>query len=371
MSALVVTLRSPALAEDVDLRVPGDVPVAELLPRLVTALRLPPGDYALCDPSRQLLAEETLVAAGVLTGAVLFVRRLDAPREEPAPEEVDVLSGDALHLSHLLGGRGEAPADPARALTLWAGPAGGTGRTTLALALAMLAVESRPAPRRVVLLALSEPSVSVHLLLPRRPNASAFFTAGDLHAAEQAVSWDSKAGAACVLRVVLGPANPRDGRVAAGAVGALVDAACAAYDVVVIDLPPLTPGGDVWTLEPLARSGTLALVASPSASGVVSTVEALVRYHDVKAGGAVHVALNRRTGGGLSVRDFTAGVANVWGFCPPVTEIPFFPTLPGAVDRGEWPALAVGVAEGGLDASKEERRWAEGVAALARAVGVL
>jgi hypothetical protein len=71
----------------------------------------------------------------------------------------------------------------------------------------------------------------------------------------------------------------------------------------------------------------------------------------------VHLALNRRSGGTLSARDFAAGVEQLWGNCPPlVAEFATVPDLPGLVERGELPDLVSGPSA-----------WAGPLAALGKA----
>jgi len=71
VSSVVITLQSPHLPGAIDLELPGDVPVGQLLPELVRALRLPPADYRLARRSRILRDDETLFAAQVLLGDIL------------------------------------------------------------------------------------------------------------------------------------------------------------------------------------------------------------------------------------------------------------------------------------------------------------
>jgi len=222
-----------------------------------------------------------------------------------------------------------------RVVALWSGPAGGTGRTALALLLAAYAAEQGLSS---LLLAFSEPGLSAYLGLARTPNVTTFFEGGDLWSAMQSVSWDDPEGRVR-LTVVLGPARPRDGKVEPERIGDLVEAARACNGLIVVDLPPLVPGGNPWSLEPLRRVSDVVLVAVPTAAGVVAVVEGLATLRDLHAPGRVHLALNQRTpGGGLTPRGFIQAVVSLWGDCPSLAvEVPYVPDLTAALDRGELP----------------------------------
>ncbi len=216
-------------------------------------------------------------------------------------------------------------------MALWSGPAGGVGKTTLALLLSAYAAERGIAP---LLVALAEPAVSAYLTLPRMPNVTAFFETGDLGRAVQTVGWEGGP----TLRVILGPARPSDGAVTREQVTALVKAAAVEEDVTVVDLPALPPGGNVWSLEPLTRATDLVLVALPTVTGVAAVVESLATLRDIGAPGRVHLVLSHRSGGGVSRREFVNGVRSLWGSCPEVAaEVPYVPSLAAALDRGELP----------------------------------
>jgi arsenite-transporting ATPase len=235
-----------------------------------------------------------------------------------------------------------------RVIAFWSGPAGGAGRTTLALALAILAVEWRA---DAVLLGLSEPAMSAYLHLARVPNALTFLQGAErIEAVEQVVAWDKEDGAQASLPVILGPARPRDGAMIGGEqIGGLIEATRAAHDLVIVDLPPLTPGDNAWSLAPLGQASDVVLVVPPSPCGVAAAVEALVTLDDLGAKARVHVVLNRRVPGGLSERDVEAGVAQMSGAAPPVAvEVPFIAGLPGLLDRAELPAAEVLVEAAGL-----------------------
>ncbi|HEC36273.1 MAG TPA: hypothetical protein ENI39_07050 [Anaerolineae bacterium] len=243
------------------------------------------------------------------------------------------------------------PMGEGRVVAFWSGPAGGTGRTTLALALAAYAAERGV---DTTLLALSEPALSAYLYLPRVPNATVFFETGGLAAAEQVVAWEGEEGLRVSLRVILGPARPQKGVVERERIGALVEACRASHETVVMDLPPLVPGGNVWALEPLLRATDVALVVAPTTAGVAAAVEGLATLRDLQTANRVHLVLNHRSPGGLPARDFTAAVSRLWGSCPePVVVAFYLPHLATALDRGELPeeeALEEAVAELAEDA---------------------
>ena len=217
-----------------------------------------------------------------------------------------------------------------RVVAVWSGPAGGVGKTTLALLLAGYAAEREANP---LLLALAEPGVSARLGLPRVPNVGAFFGTGDLAKAAQQVGWEG--GPA--FPVVLGPARPWEGAVEQEQVAALVGAAAAAYPLVVADLPALPPGGNAWSLEPLRHARNVVLVVAPTSVGVAAAVEGLAALRAVGASGRVVLAVNRRGTSGLPLREFVEGVRSLWGACPEAVEVPYTPDLAAVMDRGELP----------------------------------
>ena len=275
-----------------------------------------------------------------------------------------------------------------RLLTFWSGPMGGSGRTTLALLLALLAAERGV---ETLLLALAEPAVSAILRLPRMPNATVFFESGNLSAARQRVTFAPPSpnlpspnlpspklpSPSFPLSVMLGPARARDGAVEREKIGGLIEAARAASGLVVADLPALVPGGNPWTLEPLKRADDVVLVLPPTGMGVTAAVEGLATLRDIGAAGRVYLALNRRAAaGGVSAQEFAAGVTAVWGSSPPVvTVVPFVAALPGVLEQGELPddrRLAVGIeqlaeavlglrmADDGRRAADDRRQTADG-----------
>lgn len=80
MSAVIVTLRSPSPRGTLDLELPGEVMLQNLLPELIRVLQLPsaasmgqPVAYQLVHQARQrpLPETDTLVNAGVVTGDIL------------------------------------------------------------------------------------------------------------------------------------------------------------------------------------------------------------------------------------------------------------------------------------------------------------
>lgn len=371
MSSVIITLQGQILPEPMDLEVPADVPVGRLLPELVNALGLPDGDYYLESRTRRLSDDETLSAAEVYTGDALTLRRAQQGPELAGSGEVTIrkvgrgggflrglvasaadeqvthrrgepppmrtageAKGGDIHLSDLIPSRApkRAAATSATSIAFWSGPAGGTGRTILALALAIQAAEQGT---DTVLLALSEPAISAYLRLPRVPNVTTFLEMGNLKAAEQALAWGGEEDRAS-MRVMLGPARPRDGVVEDGQIGALVSASCAMHSLVVVDVPALTPGGNAWAVEPLTKVDSVMLVMVPSAAGVAATVEALATLRDLRAFARPYLILNRRSRAGLAQQAFADGVAQLWGSCPEIVlEIGYLADLPDVVDRGE------------------------------------
>lgn len=85
MSRLVITLQSPLLPGAIDLALPGDATMRQLLPELVRALRLPPGAYRLAHHSRVVRDDETLFGARVLRGEILTLLPAHAPLPAAAP----------------------------------------------------------------------------------------------------------------------------------------------------------------------------------------------------------------------------------------------------------------------------------------------
>lgn len=401
MTQLIVTLHAPIPPGTIDLELPGDVPLRDLLPELLRALGLAPSDedgqsipYGLVHQRhrRSLGEAETLLGAGVLTGDELLlitvaghvqaseraagaragpaallesaaemmaapdewreraplakIRPLVTSREAPASAPLP-LGLDRHPGAHTPSDRCGVASDPGRkVVALWSGPAGGTGRTTLAFTLAAWAAEQR---EDVALLALSEPALSAYLRLPRVPNVAAFFESGDLGKAEQPITWEGSLTSPRAergrdptrgeqtrgMKVILGPARPGGGVMKRERIGGLVEAACEAYGLVVLDLPPLTPGGNPWLFEPLARATDVLLVAVPTSAGVVAVVEALATLRDLAAAASAYLALNRRAPGGVSARAFAEGVAQLWGTCPALaTEVDFLPELPDRLYQG-------------------------------------
>jgi MinD-like ATPase involved in chromosome partitioning or flagellar assembly len=230
-------------------------------------------------------------------------------------------------------------ANSGKVVAFWSATAGGTGRTTLALALSVVAAQRGV---DVLLLALSEPAVSAYLRLPRVPNIMAFLSPDEEEkgaTAEQVVTCGQEAA----FRVVLGPARSRDGLVERGRIKALVRAIQASCELVVIDLPPLTPGGSPWVLEPLKQATDVMLVMPPTVAGIAATMEALMTLEDLGMPGHVHLVLNHRSAGfTLRPKEFRAGVIAVLQYCPDVVaEVKFVSQLPGLMAQGELPASKV------------------------------
>ena len=93
MTSLIVTLHSPSPRGTLDLELPGEVPLRNLLPELVRVLQLPPADgagrpitYQLVHQAqrRPLREAETLLGAGIVTGDVLSLVGT-APQMHTAP----------------------------------------------------------------------------------------------------------------------------------------------------------------------------------------------------------------------------------------------------------------------------------------------
>jgi MinD-like ATPase involved in chromosome partitioning or flagellar assembly len=230
-----------------------------------------------------------------------------------------------------------------RTCAVWGGHCGGTGRTTMALSLGIVAAERGV---DVSLVGLSEPGLSTYLRLNRIPNVVDFADGErrrqDLLRVERPVVWTDD-GDPPVLRVLLGPARPLEGKLNRTQIGEVIESVRAAHALVLLDLPPLVPGGNRWGLEPLNHVTDVVLVIPPTKVGVVATVESLATLRDLEVAPAVHVVLNRRLPGGLTVREFSAGVEEVWGMCPTiVAEVPFLPELPALIDKGDLPDLVLG-----------------------------
>lgn len=359
---LIVTIRSPELAEPLDLRIPGGVPVERLLPHLVEALRLPEGAYRLLRHGEPIPEDTSLFAARVLAGDTLSLQPVGEEDEEaPAtPDPAADYAPDPVHLTDLLPSQIDGqPAHRGWATALWSGPAGGSGRTTLALALAAGAAERGEA---VALLALSEPAVAAYLGLPRVPNVGTFFAGNPLPAVEQTVRWIGEEGPAG-MSILLGPARPQESSAGADPIDALVAAAQASYDRFLIDLPPLVPGGTPWATIPLARADEVLLVVSPSAAGVAATVAALSVLEEIETTAEIRLALVRRAPGGLPLREMRAGISGLWGTCPTTIEVPFWGKLPSQMERGELPGRPPG------GSSRDGQRWRRAVEALAECGG--
>lgn len=82
MSSVVITLQSPHLQGAIDLELPDDVPMNQLLPKLVESLGLSPSHYRLARRSRILRDGETLQIAQILTGDILTLTSTQAPRSQ-------------------------------------------------------------------------------------------------------------------------------------------------------------------------------------------------------------------------------------------------------------------------------------------------
>jgi MinD-like ATPase involved in chromosome partitioning or flagellar assembly len=244
-------------------------------------------------------------------------------------------------------------------VVFWSGPAGGTGRTALAMASGILAAEWG---QDVVLLAFSEPAVSAYFGLPRTPNAGRFFADGDLRQAGRRVDWGTQAG----MDIVLAPTRSQD--VTREPIGELVDAARTAHGLVLVDLPAAPPGGTPWAVEPLRRSTDVVLVVPYSSTGVAAAVEGLVAMRDTAAPGQVHLVLNRTHPGRVRADQVRAGIESVWGSCPDVVaRLPNLPRLADALERAELPGLLLEPEQSRFLGGGGEQGWVEAVAALVEA----
>jgi MinD-like ATPase involved in chromosome partitioning or flagellar assembly len=226
--------------------------------------------------------------------------------------------------------------DGSRVVAFWPGPSGGTGCTTLALAFSALTASRGT---ETILLAFSEPAVSTYLHLSREPNIRAYFTVREqkLQSAVQRIEWRAS-GSRAGMQVMLGPVRPRDGVIAPEQLSLVIEAACAAYPFVVVDVPSLPPGGNPWAMVPLQHATDIILVMAPILPGISATIEALVTLEELSAAGRTHLVLNQRfPSGALGARDFQAGVEAVWRSCPDVTRVGFVQALPGSMNTGEIP----------------------------------
>ncbi len=224
-----------------------------------------------------------------------------------------------------------------RSVVFWSGPAGGTGRTTLALVSAIQAVEWGA---DAALLALSEPSVSAMLPVSRVPNALTFLEGQQpIQSVEQSITWQAVDGSQAALPVILGPPRPQDGATVDGEqVSALAAAVRKAHRLVLIDLPALVPGENVWTRTLLQKVTDIVLVIPPIAPGTAAAVEALVTLEELQAAARVYLVINRRMPDGLSAQHLVDGVKSIWGNCPEVTtEVPYLSQLPGLSNQGALP----------------------------------
>lgn len=103
MSTIIITLHTTGPKGSLDLELPGDVPLQDLLPELIRAVGLPsfdrrtgrPVDYCLelSRPGRRRVLRdyETLSRAGVLTGDILTLRS-ETPGVVRAPKRAPIIS---------------------------------------------------------------------------------------------------------------------------------------------------------------------------------------------------------------------------------------------------------------------------------------
>jgi hypothetical protein len=204
----------------------------------------------------------------------------------------------------------------------------------------MSAIQAAEWGADVALVALSEPSLSAMLPVSRVPNVLTFLEQrGQIQAAEQVVSWPNAEGEPVALPVVLGPPRPRDGAaVDEEGIVALLRAVREAHRLVLIDLPALVPGPNVWVVSSLQQATDVVLVVPPIASGAAATVEALATLEELDTGARVHLVVNRPMPDGLSPQHLVDGVTSVWGSCPgAAAQVPYLAELPVLLSRGKLP----------------------------------
>ncbi len=238
------------------------------------------------------------------------------------------------------GGRNSATVGGLRIMTVWS-RAGGTGKTTIATALAQ-AVARRSL--KTLLIGLGAPDVlPLQIGLQPEPNILSWFsnptdeglrasiqTAGDLHVL---------AGFPDILSEAQGD-KPAESK---GSISELVtSAAYGGYAGIVLD----TPSGGIAP-RAVSAANTWLMIARPTVSDVWTSVEAFRTVTQKSAGqhritpGNIFVVLNQRTGGMMTpdewhraadaaCRKLGLGV----GFPPVVAVIPYVPEVSVAQDNG-------------------------------------
>ncbi len=227
-----------------------------------------------------------------------------------------------------------------RILTVW-NQAGGTGKSTIAAALALEAAR-RGLPTLLVGLGAPDP-LPLHLGLEAEPNITAWMSnptrnglagalqrVGDLHVLAGFPDVLAEARA-----MGLRPEDP-------GSINQLaIAAAYAGYAVIVFDAPP-------EGLAPMAisASNSLLLVARPTVADAWCSVEAvrtvserLSGQHRIPPEGIL-MALNRVRPGGMSAGEWHAAATKALGrpFPPVVASIPDDPAVEEAQNAGKPPA---------------------------------
>jgi Mrp family chromosome partitioning ATPase len=369
-----VTIHSASGPEDLVLEIPGGISLAKLLPHLVAAVELPliGGDeravrYEIVHLNRCIVLNKSvsLLANKVVTGDELVLVAFP-PSQAEDDQWAEQSDADAV----LNGGRAEwgqptkiefgvsgddrgAASDRAqrartnglvdregwknsRIIVVGSGPAGGTGRTVVAMGLAIAATERGC---RTILMGIAGPGLAIYLGLPRGADRLAMIESKDAPAVTTQVKW--QAGRDVFQMEVMAEAADWSNRaLVPGQITAMLTSCRESYDLVIIDFPPVGPGLVEGTLELLQNAQDLLLIVPPSAMGVAAVVDGLAYLKGSLCQGReaprVALALNQRTPGGLSLVEFTTAITRVWGSCPYIAaEIGYSPELARALDRGE------------------------------------
>ncbi len=244
-----------------------------------------------------------------------------------------------------------------RVIAFTSGLVGGTGKSTLAGALAwLLAHEGGP---ETALLSLDNPASAVsHFKLARWPHLGLYLTGGEPFERAIQSSGDLAVGIApgdLAQYDEIGSRMPDE----PGSVRSLVAEAASRYEVVVVDLPPSLTG---WTVHPLLLAGDVVVVSRPTVAdqaGVVQALTFLDRLRPRDGRSCVHLVLNDRSAQDLSAGAFAAGLEQIVSPCPkPVATVPHNGTVRLAQNEG----VSLPQAEGVDDVLKAVRK-------LARALG--
>ncbi len=249
------------------------------------------------------------------------------------------------------------PVKAGRVIAFTSGLVGGTGKSTLAGALAwLLAHEGGP---ETALLSLDNPASAVsHFKLARWPHLGLYLTGGEPFERAIQSSGDLAVGIApgdLAQYDEIGSRMPDE----PGSVRSLVAEAASRYEVVVVDLPPSLTG---WTVHPLLLAGDVVVVSRPTVAdqaGVVQALTFLDRLRPRDGRSCVHLVLNDRSAQDLSAGAFAAGLEQIVSPCPkPVATVPHNGTVRLAQNEG----VSLPQAEGVDDVLKAVRK-------LARALG--